>query len=637
MALCSSPRLAFTEVFVLVGGVILAMTIYIICTFLYYSRQEPASRILKLKKPTKFLRNSALIYFLFIIIALSLEIVTIYHLCTRGQEDTELTNFINFVLAMGSHVGLLIWYLIIYRLLITHSIFRISKCKHITFSILFISFIILRFTMIFAESRGYDSIYLILLAFWALIYFIELIFISIIFLRKICKIYGHKYDPDQYNKEESNNNQSIDYQEILEKHQKLITKITRITVLFFISQAISMTALTIVLMLDIDHDLYQEFMNHFIILFDTFKNFIFVILAYPFYDKYYKKLCGCLHLRCMGFIYRYKNCCDMCCNICQCDKERILKHESVTSTTKADDTEEKDNMGHYGQTSSTNSFPPSSGRSSKRISQKNAMKAIPSHSNKTSKSITIKSNHNQQSHHNQRSLNSVPDDTVTKTNVTHYKLTMTGNETDGGQDFLRTNSLVTPVCESDAEDDIEILVADDHHNINNLSDISGNIKYQTGVYKYKMSVDGSENNFNLKSNQSDEESKNIYDDGNGSGSDKSYNNNLSPRKFSDINTTITPQHSGRNSNNYYNHHNNMNITPITIMAEDFSGDDANHIGIGTQTRQMEEILDNILNDYPENDDNDTIRHSQYSKHLSTANNTDNENENNDDRELSEVP
>lgn len=72
MTLCSSPRLELTEAFAVLGSILTASVVYIICSFIFYIKQEPHSSKVRRQRnrPPKFLTTSGLVFCGIILVAM---------------------------------------------------------------------------------------------------------------------------------------------------------------------------------------------------------------------------------------------------------------------------------------------------------------------------------------------------------------------------------------------------------------------------------------------------------------------------------------------------------------------------------------------------------------------------------------
>ena len=123
-------------------------------------------------------------------------------------------------------------------------------------------------------------------------YISEIIFLSILFVSKLLRVYKNTIaDHDRLPGTSQGTRQS----------RNLLGTITRLSVLNFVSLSISAIAAGSAAMFYSER-IWIEFGAHFIVQMDVFTNFVCVILSHGNYDRYYLILCGCCHRR-------FKACC----------------------------------------------------------------------------------------------------------------------------------------------------------------------------------------------------------------------------------------------------------------------------------------------------------------------------------------
>eukprot|EP01084_Bolivina_argentea_P030009 55666_1 len=273
MALCESPRLELTEAFTLIGVLLIAIMLYIICTFIVYIRSAPKSRHYgKKKKDAKqihltYLIKTGFIFFTIILLAMVIEIISVFKICSNNKYNNLFYKFIPFIFKLQINISLFLWYLQMYLLLLNTK-YNISKCTNIISIITFITFIC--FTII----KTFISNFYIFHFGTIFIYTFQFIFISYLFIYKLCK--SCTYSKLLSTKISISNEDEI-YKTQKYTNDRIIHKLTKLQILYFISTIISISSLIIISFL------YIEFIVYFIILLDIFKNFICIILSYRYY------------------------------------------------------------------------------------------------------------------------------------------------------------------------------------------------------------------------------------------------------------------------------------------------------------------------------------------------------------------
>ena len=135
--LCEAPRLGFTEAYIIIACIIVAITLYIICSFIFYLKQEPITRVSKKKGPTKFLRNTGFLLFITILITYSIQIWGVYSLCIDGDNHSLFEDIVSLSFSLETNVLLLVWFASIYHALLSTP-FKMNKFTIILYSLSFI-------------------------------------------------------------------------------------------------------------------------------------------------------------------------------------------------------------------------------------------------------------------------------------------------------------------------------------------------------------------------------------------------------------------------------------------------------------------------------------------------------------------
>ena len=650
--LCEAPRLGFTEAYIITACTIVAITLYIICSFIFYLKQEPITRVSKKKGPTKFLRNTGFILFITILLTYSIQIWGVYSLCTNGDNHALFEDIVSLSFSLETNVLLLVWFASIYHVLISTP-FKMNKFTIILYSLSFI----IHFggaivNIVITDHQEIEDLILFVLI---IVYIFQLVMLLIMFPVKLCKVYAQdkEFQKQFEGKEWLNKKQKA----IKAKQDKMVTLVTRLCILFYVQICTSFMGLVIFIIIG-NQTLPREFAQNMVILLDLFKNFICVVLAYTFYDRFYYKFCGSCHHRMVPCISRCSFCCIMLPGNRSSKKgdKQALNLSSRTDITDQEALEIKSKSTNGTHTHIHTHSPIESDYG-----------GTPTPEPAASTSAVIMRNNS----HKQTSADRVPDDTITKT---VHKSTFTGNEL-----VVRTNSnnIVNDLVPIDSDMDVDVASADEDSklsgfNVNNSNHtpilVLMNDQDSNNVSKFSndiISRGDSNNSYNLnvQHKPAGSESRTMTVDDRSSGDNGGNNSNGAdsndndenyysndhdphPKKLS-IEVAEEQKYSNNsNSSNNENLHSNIqqqqqrtSFIMMPIMAEDASGEEYIGSGIGTQTAQMEEILSGIL-DYSNNDEENFSKygptnligaHSNRFSQRTSANNTDNE------REESEIP
>lgn len=656
--LCDSPRLGFTEAYVLIAGIIMAITLYIICSFIFYLKQEPITRVSKKKGPTKFLRNTGLIFFITILITFTLLVWGTYSLCTHGDNHESYEDLVSLSFSLEANVLLLVWFASIYHVLIS-SPFKLNRYTLLIY--------IASFTIHFAGAvanlaiTNHQEIEDLITFINIVVYLFQLIMLLILYPVKLFKIYAQ----DKEFQKQFEGKEWLNKKEKAKKarQDRIVTLVTRLCILFYVQIGTSLISFFIVILLGLD-EVWQEFVVNMVLLLDIFKCFICVLLTYSFYDRFYYKFCGSCHHRMVPCISRCSFCCIMLPSTKKKDNRARDRITSRTDNFNSTETLEINNNNNTKSGGTKSLSPVDSDYGTPTPEPNNTITTKMTRFNKGSKQISVER---------------VPDDTVTKT---IYKSTMTGNEL-----VVRTNSnnLVNDLVPIDSDVDVPsgdedskfsgfnitnnsinnnhtpILILRDENDSNNVSKFSGNGSEQrqynddvirTDSYKtlnvqhmHKNSNAGSESTAmtieDRSSGADDHDGGNNSNGGDSTNDDDNYyknnDNNDNDANLKKLGIGLV---ANKNSNNISSQQQSSFIM-MPIMSEDASGEEYG-IGsnIGTQTAQMEEILSGIL-DYSGADEDNFSKYqpptnlfgaqsNRFSRRTS-GNNTDNE------HEESEVP
>lgn len=431
--LCEAPRLGFTEAYIIIACIIVAITLYIICSFIFYLKQEPITRVSKKKGPTKFLRNTGFLLFITILITYSIQIWGVYSLCIDGDNHSLFEDIVSLSFSLETNVLLLVWFASIYHALLSTP-FKMNKFTIILYSLSFI----IHFggaivNIVITNNQEIEDLILFILI---IVYIFQLLMLLIMFPVKLCKVYAQdkEFQKQFEGKEWLNKKQKA----IKAKQDRMVTLVTRLCILFYVQICTSFIALIIFIIIG-NQTLPQEFAQNMVILLDLFKSFICVVLAYTFYDRFYYKFCGSCHHRMVPCISR----CSFCCIVFPGNRSTKKGDRQILSS-RTDITNNQETLEIKSKSNNTTSTVRTHTHIHTHSPIESDYGGTPTPEPAVSTSAVIMRNNS----HKQTSADRVPDDTITKT---VHKSTFTGNEL-----VVRTNSnnIVNDLVPIDSDIDV---------------------------------------------------------------------------------------------------------------------------------------------------------------------------------------
>ena len=268
------------------------VSIFIILTFVKYICILSSTPRRPHAKPAAILSYSGLSFFSIITLTMFIQILCISDLCHRGYIHKTYFILFNELYSTQAVLLLMLWFIRI-NFVFNDTAFKSSKLSQIGFSII-VLFGLISTASLHASglNETHKNLWVLLSLCVYSLYIIEVIYLSVLFGIKLYQIYGKN----------KNGTKGTD---------KLVFMITKIAILNFVSLFITfLAAMTVAAFGTGDAQIgdgvpiFVEFNAHFMILLDTFTNFMCVVLSYNYYGKYYKKICGCLHNRCSQCCYK---------------------------------------------------------------------------------------------------------------------------------------------------------------------------------------------------------------------------------------------------------------------------------------------------------------------------------------------
>jgi len=341
MALCSSPRKELTEAFAVLGSILTAAVVYIICSFIFYVKQEPSSSKLRQQRnrPPKLLTHSGLLFCAIILVAISIHIISVFEVCTDGDHDIPSRSML-MASNVQNHFVQCLWFGQMHYIL-KQTTLHVRGSYSITFCILFCNDLIIAVDTIWIRHTVFDPNWWMLTWFALSVHLVLIAFISTLTVSKVIALNveclalsdllqdGRNLSttmtistlhavPSEYELRSSPSmtalsgtakasktsiSQRLSQQKVAENAKE---RLTRLLVLYggcLTLYIVLYGSLLVLFHADGgwgDMTIGWEFASYLVILVDMIKTFLFVMLSYDYYKTYYLKpyTFGPLHSRC---------------------------------------------------------------------------------------------------------------------------------------------------------------------------------------------------------------------------------------------------------------------------------------------------------------------------------------------------
>merc|ERR1719242_1931780 len=103
-----------TEALIVVGFLIIAGMVYILCSFLLFIKKEPHSTKARAqrKRPPKFVTNCGLIFIAIILLSIGFYLFSVARICTQNAQDapSQFNRFITFIFPLQRDITQFLWF-----------------------------------------------------------------------------------------------------------------------------------------------------------------------------------------------------------------------------------------------------------------------------------------------------------------------------------------------------------------------------------------------------------------------------------------------------------------------------------------------------------------------------------------------